>query len=185
MKGDRVQLRETTSQAQLPWDRLDLLYSPLLKDPGQRKANLVDDDFFEEVCKWLETSFTDSQACECCDRTDSKDRCGWCFQPRGWHRCHAACLKEDLTLQDLSAFKWARHSLYNVDDTDVERSVFDMIKKGRTLPDIEKVLQELTDQKEIPLDRQRALLDLAAKRIDIIADTDPHNALCGSPQCHG
>ena len=54
----------------------------------------------------------------------------------------------------------------------MERVVFDMLKKGKPMKDIEAVIKEQEDNQWIEKERAQSLLELAAKSTDITFDTD-------------
>ena len=129
-----MKLRGTTSKVQIDWECFDFLAPHLVSD----KPKI----FYEDVCEWLETTFSTNHGCQCCAKPDENDRCPWCFKAHGWHRCQHHCLREGLALNDAQGFRWKQHSLFNINDTDVERVFFDMLTASRPLKAIERVLLE-------------------------------------------
>ena len=99
------------------------------------------DDFsFEALCIFLERALsTSASCCSCCSGPDVS-RCYFCANAVGWHRC-MNCNCTDLS--DVSAFKWAKNSLYNPDGYDVDMVVLDMLEKGTNTSRIETMLGNL------------------------------------------
>ena len=65
------------------------------------------------------------------------------------------------------------HSLFNINDIDVERVIFDMLADSKPLKNIEEVLKEQMNLGNIETLRANALLKVAVARNDVIADMDP------------
>ena len=163
--GQCVRLRQCPSALQINWELFDFWVA---QETVPRPPN-----FYEEVCKWFDTSFSSSSACECCQKADQQERCPWCFNAHGWHRCQQHCLQHGLSLNDPQAFRWKTHSLFNINDIDVERVFFDMLADSKPLKNIEEVLKEQMNLGNIETLRANALLKVAVARNDVIADMDP------------
>ena len=64
------------------------------------------------------------------------------------------------------------HSVFNINDIDVERVIFDMLADSKPLKNIEEVLKEQMNLGNIETLRANALLKVAVARNDVIADMD-------------
>ena len=88
--GSKVKLRTDDSKVQISWEQFNFVMPTSNNDPSKRIAAADEpmwvEQLYEEVCKWLERSFTNSRRCECCEIADERDRCPWCYQAFGWHR---------------------------------------------------------------------------------------------------
>jgi len=140
----------------ISWDQFDFVVPKLSGDPSKRndaandsdpakQQNAKDDSHvldqpYEETCKWLERAFSESHACKCCAEANQKDRCPWCYEATGWHRCLKYCEDHRCALDDPAAFRWKENSLFNINNTDAERVVIVMIKFCKPLKKMKRFL---------------------------------------------
>ena len=128
---------------------------------------------FEELCMALETWFAQQDLlCECCQKP-KVDRCTWCLQACGWHRCQHRCRERHLTLSCIGAFRWKPYSLYHLRGHDVDAAIFDMLRRSDSQGRITKMLTNLEENGLLTHEHYEELLRLVLANINAVVDADP------------
>jgi hypothetical protein len=128
---------------------------------------------WEEVCICLEKFFSDQKLpCTCCEEP-REQRCTWCVQACGWHRCQKRCLHEQISLSCVAAWRWKRHSLYNLQGHDIDAAVFDMLRRGDPQKKITRMLTNLHTNNLLTKEHLSELLRLVLANINAVVDSDP------------
>ena len=115
---------------------------------------------WEELCILLE-QFLAAQdlTCACCEGVWG-DRCSWCLQAYGWHRCQHRCRTGGFSLSCTASWRWKRHSLYHIGGHDVDACVFDMLKRAAPKDRILQVLANLLSNQLLTQERCDELVRL-------------------------
>ena len=128
---------------------------------------------WEELCILLE-QFLAAQdlTCACCESVRG-DRCKWCLQACGWHRCQHRCRTGGFSLSCTAAWRWKRNSLYHIGGHDVDACVFDMLKRAAPKDRILRVLASLLDNQLLAQERCNELVRLITVNMKGAWDPDP------------
>ena len=111
----------------------------------------------EDLCRELESAFARSESlCRCCLR-DLPQRCPWCANASGWHRCQHVFIEATargipLSYADVAAFVWCPGSLYDIKGYDIFRVCTEHLQRGGGRTALMAMLEE---------QRQRGDLDQA------------------------
>ena len=128
---------------------------------------------WEALCIALEKFFQDQNLpCSCCD-LPREERCVWCVQACGWHRCQRRCEKEKISFSCVAAWRWKRHSLYNLAGHDIDAGVFDMLRRGDSQQKVTRMLSNLEQNNLIAREHLKELLRLVLANVNAVVDADP------------
>eukprot|EP00973_Karenia_brevis_P055537 7721944-Karenia_brevis.AAC.1 len=73
------------------------------------------------------------------------ERCAWCINASGWHRCNTYCHEHNLPLSDRKAFRWKKSSLYDLNGNDIDRVVVRMLQQALPGQRIQRMLEALNE----------------------------------------
>ena len=106
----------------------------------------------ERICQVLETILGEKdKVCACCELSVGK--CTWCTRAIGYHRCQRLVAAHSLSLCDIRAYAWKRHSLYDAEGFDIQVCVLQMLGRSAPKQEIADMLDNLYENNYLKLDK--------------------------------
>ena len=102
-----------------------------------------------------------------------ENRCVYCTDACGWHRCVRYCEAKNLTLADVDAYRWAPSSLYNLEGHDIEATVLQMLRHASSSTVILTMLKSLRENDVVSESKYTCLQKTVLANTGAVYDADP------------